>query len=93
MRFWLLTILTLLSVPAFAQTAHERRLDTLVQAAKEILIAEAQATAPRPRESALWCVKPDAPNVRVRVAPSAVHGQWLWCFPVDLPPWWAGPWR
>ncbi len=81
--------LLVFSMPLHAQTAHERRLDALVDAATAILVAEASRAPIRP----LWCVTPTAPDRRVRVRVWAPSAQWLWCFPADLPPGWMGPWR
>lgn len=87
----LLLVLCLVATPSHAQTPHQRRLDVLVEAAKAILVAE--AARPRGKAQTLWCVAADAPDVRVRVATWLPHGQWLYCFPADLPPYWQGPWR
>ncbi len=86
-------LLLFLAMPASAQTPHQRRLDVLVDAAREILVAQAARPIHPPQHGGFWCVAPDAPDQRVRVRTWAPQGRWLWCFPADVPTWWAGPWR
>ena len=86
-----LPLLILWTSPASAQPP--RRLDALVDAAREILVAEAQRPHGQSHSPTLWCVTPTAPDRRVRVHLQPRVGQWLWCVPVDAPPWLDGPWR
>ena len=82
----LLVLLLLIPLPA-----HARRLDAIVDAAREILVA--QASRPRPHPGGpMLCVAVQTPNQITRLPAWPTHGQWLWCFPADAPPWWQGPW-
>ncbi len=87
MRTWM-AVTWLLAAPLAAQTPHQQRLDGLVAAATAILVAQA---APSPHGRPLWCVAPETPTQRVHTW--SPRGHWLWCFPADVAPDWAGPWR
>ena len=65
MRFWTvrrwLVLLSLVAAPAVAETPHARRLDALVDAAREILVAEAQRPSrplPLPEPFRCWTAPP-----------------------------------